>query len=60
MDRPDIWAPESLQFYSDTIFKRLKVATELELWQESFNTNLTKKDLQSIASSVVFAGLSVA
>ncbi|KAL8544735.1 hypothetical protein ACS0TY_005097 [Phlomoides rotata] len=114
-DRPDLTAPESLQLYLDTRFEQLKVATELELWQEafrsiedihglmtmvkktpkpslmvvyysklseifwmsnnhlyhayawlklfslqkSFNKNLTQKDLQLIASSVVLAALSV-
>ncbi|CAH1441890.1 unnamed protein product [Lactuca virosa] len=114
-DRPDLSAPESLQLYLDTRFEQLKVATELQLWQEafrsvediyglmcivkktpkasflviyyakltrifwissshiyhafswlklftlqkSFNKNLTQKDLQLIASSVVLAALSV-
>ncbi|KAL2485245.1 Eukaryotic translation initiation factor 3 subunit A [Abeliophyllum distichum] len=114
-DRPDLTAPESLQLYLDTRFEQLKVATELELWQEafrsiedihglmcmvkktpksslmvvyfaklseifwmssnhlyhayawlklyslqkSFNKNLSQKDLQLIASSVVLAALSV-
>ncbi|KAL9681540.1 hypothetical protein QQ045_013325 [Rhodiola kirilowii] len=114
-DRPDISAPESLQLYLDTRMEQLKVATELELWQEAFrsvedihglmcmvkktpksslmvvyyaklteifwissshlyhayawlklftlqknfNKNLSQKDLQLIASSVVLAALSV-
>ncbi|CAN6724572.1 unnamed protein product [Malus baccata var. baccata] len=114
-DRPDLSAPESLQLYLDTRFEQLKMATELELWQEAFrsvedihglmcmvkktpkaslmvvyyaklteifwisashlnhayawfklftlqknfNKNLSQKDLQLIASSVVLAALSV-
>ncbi|XP_074311613.1 eukaryotic translation initiation factor 3 subunit A-like [Silene latifolia] len=37
-DRPDITAPESLQLYLDTRFEQLKIATELELWQEAFRS----------------------
>ncbi|KAI3960776.1 hypothetical protein MKW98_026168 [Papaver atlanticum] len=37
-DRPDLLLPESLQLYQDTRFEQLKVATELELWQEAFRS----------------------
>ncbi|KAH7416335.1 hypothetical protein KP509_14G086600 [Ceratopteris richardii] len=37
-DRPDLTLPESLQLYLDTRFEQLKVATELELWQEAFRS----------------------
>nr|XP_029120494.1 eukaryotic translation initiation factor 3 subunit A isoform X2 [Elaeis guineensis] len=115
-DRPDLTAPESLQLYLDTRVEQLKIATDLELWQEAFrsvedihglmsmvkkspkpslmviyyaklteifwvseshlyhafawlrlftlqksyNKNLSQKDLQLIASSVLLAALSVA
>lgn len=114
-DRPDLSSPESLQLYLDTRFEQLKIATELQLWQEAFrsvedihglmcivkktpkaslmvvyyaklteifwvssthlyhayawfklfslqknfNKNLSQKDLQLIASSVILAALSV-
>ncbi|KAK8941301.1 Eukaryotic translation initiation factor 3 subunit A [Platanthera zijinensis] len=114
-DRPDITAPESLQLYLDTRVEQLKIATNLELWQEAFrsaedihglmslvkkhpkaslmviyyaklteifwvseshlyhayalfklfilqksyNKNLTQKDLQLLASSVLLAAISV-
>ncbi|PKA45951.1 Eukaryotic translation initiation factor 3 subunit A [Apostasia shenzhenica] len=114
-DRPDLTAPESLQLYLDTRVEQLKIATDLELWQEAFrsvedihglmslvkkhpkpslmvtyysklteifwvsechlyhayawfklftlqksyNKNLSQKDLQLIASSVLLATLSV-
>ncbi|KAH9755402.1 eukaryotic translation initiation factor 3 subunit A [Citrus sinensis] len=35
-DRPDLSSPESLQLYLDTRFEQLKVATDLQLWQEAF------------------------
>ncbi|KAG9160131.1 hypothetical protein Leryth_015016 [Lithospermum erythrorhizon] len=37
-DRPDLTAPESLQLYLDTRVEQLKIATELELWQEAFRS----------------------
>ncbi|KAG8053615.1 hypothetical protein GUJ93_ZPchr0001g30626 [Zizania palustris] len=58
-DRPDLTAQESLQLYLDTRVDQLKIATELSLWQKSYNKNLSQKDLQLIASSVLLAALSV-
>ncbi|XP_008809196.2 eukaryotic translation initiation factor 3 subunit A-like [Phoenix dactylifera] len=37
-DRPDLTAPESLQLYLDTRVEQLKIATDLELWQEAFRS----------------------
>ncbi|KAJ4794175.1 Eukaryotic translation initiation factor 3 subunit A [Rhynchospora pubera] len=37
-DRPDLTAPESLQLYLDTRMEQLKIATELDLWQEAFRS----------------------
>ncbi|KAJ3676233.1 hypothetical protein LUZ60_003645 [Juncus effusus] len=37
-DRPDLTAPESLQLYLDTRMEQLKIATDLELWQEAFRS----------------------
>ncbi|CAA6658654.1 unnamed protein product [Spirodela intermedia] len=115
-DRPDLAVPETLQLFLDTRVEQLKIATDLELWQEAFrsvedahglmcmvkktpkpslmviyyaklteifwvsdshlyhayawlklfvlqkshNKNLSQKDLQLIASSVLLAALSVA
>ncbi|KAK9824579.1 hypothetical protein WJX72_011465 [[Myrmecia] bisecta] len=37
-DRPDLTNPESLQLYQESRFEQLKVACELELWQEAFRS----------------------
>ncbi|KAJ9538370.1 hypothetical protein OSB04_031103 [Centaurea solstitialis] len=64
-DRPDLSAPESLHFYLDTRFEQLKVATELELWQEAFRsvediyglTCMVKKMPKSSLMAVYYAKL---
>ncbi|XP_076927506.1 eukaryotic translation initiation factor 3 subunit A [Bidens hawaiensis] len=64
-DRPDLTAPESLHFYLDTRFEQLKVATELELWQEAFRsvediyglTSMVKKMPKSSLMAVYYAKL---
>ncbi|MFS7919180.1 putative proteasome component (PCI) domain, eukaryotic translation initiation factor 3 subunit A [Helianthus anomalus] len=64
-DRPDLTAPESLHFYLDTRFEQLKVATELQLWQEAFRsvediyglTSMVKKMPKSSLMAVYYAKL---
>ncbi|XP_024962459.1 eukaryotic translation initiation factor 3 subunit A-like [Cynara cardunculus var. scolymus] len=64
-DRPDLSSPESLHFYLDTRFEQLKVATELELWQEAFRsvediyglTSMVKKMPKSSLMAVYYAKL---
>nr|CAD1832102.1 unnamed protein product [Ananas comosus var. bracteatus] len=48
-DRPDLTAPESLQFYLDTRVEQLKIATDLELWQEAFRS---AEDIHGLMSMV--------
>lgn len=37
-DRPDLGNPESMHLYLETRFEQLKVACDLELWQEAFRS----------------------
>ncbi|KAG0494565.1 hypothetical protein HPP92_005559 [Vanilla planifolia] len=48
-DRPDLTAPESLQLYLDTRMDQLKIATDLELWQEAFRS---VEDIHGLMSMV--------
>ncbi|KAL3814370.1 hypothetical protein ACJIZ3_015638 [Penstemon smallii] len=65
-DRPDLAAPESLQLYLDTRFEQLKVATELDLWQEAFRSiedihglmSMVKKTPKSSLMVVYYSKLS--
>ncbi|KAG9138167.1 hypothetical protein Leryth_001397 [Lithospermum erythrorhizon] len=56
-DRPDLTAPESLQLYLDTRFEQLKIATELELWQEAFRSVEDIHGLMSIVKKQPKASL---
>nr|GEU88848.1 eukaryotic translation initiation factor 3 subunit A-like [Tanacetum cinerariifolium] len=64
-DRPDLSAPESQHFFLDTRFEQLKVATELELWQEAFRsvediyglTTMFKKMPKSSSMATYYAKL---
>ncbi|THU67772.1 hypothetical protein C4D60_Mb05t28220 [Musa balbisiana] len=64
-DRPDLTAPESLQLYLDTRIEQLKIATDLELWQEAFRSvedihglmNLVKKSPKTPLMVVYYAKL---
>merc|ERR1719473_809892 len=48
-DRPELTQSETLQLYLETRFEQLKVATELELWQEGF------RSVEDIHGLMVFA-----
>ncbi|KAJ6817523.1 eukaryotic translation initiation factor 3 subunit A-like [Iris pallida] len=48
-DKPDLTAPESLQLYLDTRVEQLKIATDLELWQEAFRS---VEDIHGLMSMV--------
>ena len=37
-DRPDLTNPDSLQLYLESRFEQLRVACEMELWQEAFRS----------------------
>eukprot|EP00239_Pterosperma_sp_CCMP1384_P002815 CAMPEP_0197846884 /NCGR_PEP_ID=MMETSP1438-20131217/4694_1 /TAXON_ID=1461541 /ORGANISM="Pterosperma sp., Strain CCMP1384" /LENGTH=1059 /DNA_ID=CAMNT_0043458663 /DNA_START=84 /DNA_END=3263 /DNA_ORIENTATION=- len=64
-DRPDLTQPESLQLYLETRFEQLKVATDLELWQEAFRSvedihglmSLVKKSPKPQMMAVYYAKL---
>ncbi|XP_027349299.1 eukaryotic translation initiation factor 3 subunit A [Abrus precatorius] len=58
-DRPDLSAPESLQLYLDTRFEQLKIATELELWQEAFRSVEDIHGLMCMVKKVPKASLMV-
>ena len=46
-DRPDLSNPESMQLYLETRFEQLKVACDLDLWQEAFRS---VEDIQGLLS----------
>lgn len=51
-DRPELSLPETLQLYTETRFEQLKVATELELWQEAFRSVEDIHGLMSLVKKV--------
>ncbi|CAI9103201.1 OLC1v1001647C1 [Oldenlandia corymbosa var. corymbosa] len=56
---PDLSVPETLQFYLDTRFEQLNVATELHLWEEAFRSVEDIHGLMSMVGKTPKASLMV-